>query len=69
MPKNIGKIDRYLRLALGITCLILWFFDPSNLIFLVGLIPILTASVNFCPLYQLIGWRTNRPKDPKPRGT
>ncbi len=51
--KNIGKIDKIIRIALGVILLSLIFLLEGNLRFLglLGFIPIITALINFCPLY------------------
>lgn len=60
--KNIGKIDRIIRIILGLVLLSLLFILEGNLkyIGLVGIIPILTASIGFCPLYKIFGINTNK---------
>lgn len=50
MKPNIGKYDKNLRLILGAVILLLGIFFQSWW-GLLGLIPIATALVNFCPLY------------------
>jgi hypothetical protein len=58
MTLNEGTFDRVLRVALGIVLLSLLFFGPRTGWGLLGLIPLLTGVVGFCPLYRLIGVRT-----------
>ena len=60
--KNIGKIDKIIRIALGVILLSLIFLLEGNLRFLglLGFIPIITALINFCPLYKIFGIRTNK---------
>ena len=64
MKTNIGVIDRTLRIVIGLL-LIAWAipigFPPMdyNWIGWVGLIPLLTAIVGFCPLYGLLTMTTN----------
>lgn len=69
MFKNIGTLDRTLRLAAGASLLALWFFDPSNLVYLIGFVPLVTGLVSFCPVYRLLGLRTNRPTTDARPGT
>lgn len=54
MTKNEGNIDRVLRLAAGGLLLFL-LPDPWRFI---GLVPILTGAIGFCPLYTLLGINT-----------
>jgi len=62
MNKNIGTADRIARIIIGLGLLSITVVGPKTLWGLVGLIPLLTASFSFCPLYTLIGMRTNTPE-------
>ncbi len=53
MNKNIGSLDKTIRLIIGILIIVVGFVNES-LLGAVGLIPILTASVSWCPLYSII---------------
>ncbi len=57
MKTNIGNIDRSLRLVAGAAILGAGFYFKSWW-GLVGLVPILTGLVRFCPLYPLLGIST-----------
>ena len=50
MKTNEGKIDRILRVVIGVVLLSLIFIGPQTIWGLVGLIPLLTGIVGFCPL-------------------
>ena len=52
---NIGKADRVIRIVLGLILISLVFVGPRTPWGWLGLIPLLTAVVSFCPLYRLIG--------------
>lgn len=56
--KNIGSIDRVLRIILGIALLAMIFVGPQTLWGWVGIVPLLTGLFNFCPLYRLLGINT-----------
>jgi hypothetical protein len=58
MKKNVGLIDRVLRVIVGLGLLSLCVVGPQTPWGLVGLVPLLTAFVGFCPAYRLIGIRT-----------
>jgi len=58
MNRNIGNTDRSIRLVVGVALLTLAFFGPRTPLGYLGLIPILTALVSFCPLYALLGIST-----------
>ena len=62
MKKNIGTIDKSLRILLGLAIIIIGVFYESWL-GLLGIIPILTAFIGFCPLYSLIGISTCQIKE------
>ncbi len=51
MQKNVGGIDRWIRIILGIILLLLVFVGPHTKWGWIGLIPLLTGIFNFCPLY------------------
>ncbi len=52
---NVGMIDRGVRAVLGLLLLSLVFIGPQSLWGLVGLIPLGTAAVGFCPMYRPFG--------------
>jgi hypothetical protein len=57
MKKNVGNIDRILRLILGAAVLGAgWFFQ--SWFGLLGLVFIGTALINWCPIYAAIGVNT-----------
>ena len=57
MTKNIGLIDRVLRAVVGIA-LIVWALAGGPVWAWIGVVPLLTAVVSFCPAYALLGIRT-----------
>ena len=57
MKANMGKIDRILRVGLGITILSAGFFFQSWW-GAIGIIPLITATISICPLYSIFGWNT-----------
>jgi hypothetical protein len=59
MTRNEGTVDRVVRIVLGIALLALVFIGPKTWIGLVGLVPLMTGLVGFCPLYRLIGIRSS----------
>ncbi|WP_086931934.1 YgaP family membrane protein [Agarilytica rhodophyticola] len=50
---NVGSIDRILRIIVGLCLLSLAFIGPKTLWGYVGIILIITAFINFCPLYSV----------------
>lgn len=57
MKLNVGGIDKILRIVAGLA-IIGWGVTTQNWWGAVGLVPLLTATVNFCPLYPLLGINT-----------
>lgn len=60
MVSNVGGIDRVLRVLLGLALLSLIFLldGPARWWGLLGLVPLVTGLVSFCPLYALLGVST-----------
>ncbi len=56
--KNVGSIDRVLRIIVGLGLISMVFVGPQTPWGWVGVVPLLTAFISFCPLYTLIGIRT-----------
>lgn len=57
MKSNVGGIDRIVRFIVGLAIVV------AGLVFqswwgLVGIIPIFTATINWCPLYLPFGLST-----------
>jgi len=53
--KNAGTIDRVIRVILGLAILSLTVIGPKSLWGLVGLVPLITGLVGFCPIYKMLG--------------
>ncbi len=58
MTKNVGSIDRWIRIAVGLGLLSLVFVGPQTLWGLVGLVPLVTGLARFCPAYRVAGLDT-----------
>lgn len=58
MKANVGGIDRALRIVLGLVLLSLVVVGPKTLWGLVGLVPLATGLMRFCPVYPLLGIST-----------
>jgi hypothetical protein len=56
--KNEGTLDRALRVILGLAVLSLTMVGPHSPWGLVGLVPLATGLIGFCPLYSVLGIRT-----------
>jgi len=66
VTKNIGSIDRVIRLILGLFVLSLIFWGPKSYWGLLGIIPLGTALVGYCPPYTWLGISTYKRKTEKP---
>ncbi|MBX3133553.1 MAG: DUF2892 domain-containing protein [Gemmatimonadaceae bacterium] len=55
---NAGTADRALRALLGIGLISIVFVGPQTPWGWLGLIPLATAAMGFCPLYSLLGINT-----------
>ena len=62
MRANVGSVDRVVRIVLGLAILSLWFVleGPSRWWSLVGLVPLVTALLGWCPAYVAFGLSTCR---------
>lgn len=62
MTRNVGTVDRILRLILGVVVLGLYgaLEPPLKYFTLLGLVPLATALSGFCPLYAVLGISTCR---------
>lgn len=59
MPKaNEGYTDRLIRMIVGLFALSLVFVGPQTAWGWLGLIPLVTGIVGFCPAYRLLGINT-----------
>ncbi|KJS45351.1 DUF2892 domain-containing protein [Roseovarius sp. BRH_c41] len=61
LKKNVGSIDRALRILLGLGLLIGFFFNRDSAyswLYLIGVIPLVTGLMSSCPLYSILGLST-----------
>lgn len=59
--KNVGNIDRALRIGAGIVLLAVFFLYPDaswRNWALIGVVPLLTGLMSNCPLYSILGLST-----------
>lgn len=62
MNRNVGTLDRILRVIVGVILIALVFVGPKTAWGWIGVIPLVTAFVGFCPAYRLLGIRTSANK-------
>ena len=63
MKSNVGTVDRILRVIVGIVLISLVFVGPKTAWGWIGVIPLATAFIGFCPAYRLLGIRTTGNKN------
>ena len=56
--KNEGMVDRSIRVILGVVLISLVFIGPQSPWGWVGLVPLITGIIGFCPLYKIVGLNT-----------
>lgn len=56
MPANIQGNERLIRVAMGVALLCIVAFAPGNLrwLGLIGLVPLATGLIGWCPIYALL---------------
>ena len=59
MQCNIGKTDRAVRLVAGVAIIAAGFYYQSWW-GAIGIVPLLTGTLRWCPPYQLLGISTNK---------
>ncbi len=67
MKKNMGSVDKVVRLLLAAIFILLFVFNAVPVVFgyillALAAIFILTSLVNFCPLYAIFGIKTCKTK-------
>ncbi|NQV99307.1 MAG: DUF2892 domain-containing protein [Rhodospirillales bacterium] len=61
MQKNVGGIDRILRIIAGLGLIAFASIGPEtgyNAWGWIGVVPLVTAFIGFCPAYALFGLKT-----------
>jgi hypothetical protein len=58
MEKNVGNLDRGVRVVVGLGLLSMCFTWPHTIWGLLGVVPFSTAVLGYYPVYRLFGIRT-----------
>ena len=58
MAKNVGGLDKGLRIVAGLALLGLGAFGPLGWWGAIGIVPLATGVMGNCPLYSLLGLNT-----------
>ncbi|MBF9042537.1 DUF2892 domain-containing protein [Rhodobacterales bacterium HKCCE4037] len=58
MARNMGTVDRIARFIIGALLIVLAITGTIGVWGYIGVIPLATAFLNFCPLYRIVGIKT-----------
>ena len=50
---NAGKTDRIIRVMIGLVLITYGLISDNMIVAVIGLVPVLTAVIGFCPPYKL----------------
>ncbi len=56
--KNVGTVDKVIRIILGLVLIALVFVGPQTPWGWIGIVPLVTGLIGFCPLYSVLGMNT-----------
>lgn len=65
MTKNMGTVDRIIRVVVAIIFSYLYFSGVvagtiGLILFILAIVFLLTSLLTFCPIYAMFGFRTNK---------
>jgi len=68
MKSNIGSTDKIIRILLAIVIAVLYFTNVISgttgiILLALGVILLLTALINFCPIWAMLSINTKKKKD------
>jgi hypothetical protein len=55
MQANVGGMDKIARIVVGLALLAMTVVGPKTMWGLIGVVPLATGLLNFCPAYTLLG--------------
>lgn len=58
MKTNVGGIDRIARIVLGVALIALTLTGAIGVWGWIGIVPLATAAIGYCPLYSVFGFST-----------
>jgi hypothetical protein len=58
MKSNVGGIDRILRIVLGLVLIGLTVTGTIGVWGWLGIVPLATGAIGWCPPYAIFGWNT-----------
>lgn len=65
MKTNVGATDKIIRIVIGIVLIVLGVLNTAWWLVIIGLIPLITGLIGYCPLYTLLGISTCKVKTDK----
>lgn len=65
MKTNEGSLDRSLRVLAGLVLIALTLNGSIGVWGWLGLVPLATGAIGWCPLYTLLGWNSCPNSPPK----
>jgi hypothetical protein len=68
MKKNMGTIDKTIRIILAVLIAVLYFTGILKgtlgvILLVLAAVFVLTSLISFCPLYTIFGWNTGKVKN------
>ena len=61
MPRNMGSLDRVIRVVVGLALLAGFFLNTTaewRWLYLLGIVPLMTGLAGTCPMYSILGVNT-----------
>ncbi len=58
MKTNVGGIDRILRIVIGLALIALTVTGTIGVWGWLGVVPLATGAIGWCPPYAIFGWNT-----------
>ena len=58
MTKNIGSLDRIVRIVIGVALIAATLTGAIGVWGWIGVVPLLTALMGWCPPYAILGFNT-----------
>ncbi|NVK02506.1 MAG: DUF2892 domain-containing protein [Oceanospirillaceae bacterium] len=60
MKLNVGGVDKILRVVLGVVLIAATVMGALPVWGYIGVVPLVTGLVNFCPLYTVLGFSSRK---------
>lgn len=60
IKSNISQGDKLVRLTLGVSLTLIAYFTGFYWLFIIAALLIITALINYCPLYPVFGLKTKK---------